>query len=352
MGQQMAFISEIHYRNTVTNCTGAADYVEISVSPEDTGRLSDLEVATYHPDGSLRRVFSLADLTGTTDPNTGWTIFRVLPPVTDPNHLGTGSKAEAVALLDAGTVQSFYDIGGATSRITALDGPAAGATSTNVPPTSGATIQFNLSGDRIDGPTSQNTSAICLTAGTMIDTKAGERLIEELEVGQLVRTLDNGFQPIRMIHKRRIGGDLLRCNRKLWPVCIQAGAMGFGLPARDLWVSPQNRMLYRHIRIPLLFGEKAVFIRAKSLAASFEEVFVDSGMSEVTYYHLVFDQHEVIFAESAATESFHAGPEGIAALDPETRTEFFDIFPEFSWGEAQPASYPTLRSWELLAMVG
>ena len=129
-------------------------------------------------------------------------------------------------------------------------------------------------------------------------------------------------------------------------------AEGFGLPRRPLRVSPQHRMLYRHIRIPLLFGEDAVFVRAKSLAASFEEIYVDSSIPEITYYHLVFDAHEVIYAEGAATESFHPGPEGIAALDPEARAELFAIFPQLRAGGVPEAAFPTLRRWELMAMVG
>lgn len=347
----MAFISEIHYRNTVASSTGVPEYIEVSVAPAELAQLADFTIATYQTDGSVAVVQSLVDLTGVVDPSTGWTIFRLVTPVTDPDHTTGHNEAEAVAFIQAGTVVNFYDIGGGSAAITATNGPAAGATSETIPPASGQTIQFHRDGQRIDGPMTENTSAICLTAGTLIETKAGERLIDDLEIGQLVRTMDNGYQPIRMIHKRRMSGDLFRRNRKLWPVCIQAGALGFGLPLRDLWVSPQHRMLFRHIRIPLLFGEDAVFVRAKSLAASFEEVYVDSGLPEITYYHLVFDRHEVIFAEGAATESFHAGPEGLAALSPEARAEFFEIFPEVSMGVEKPASYCTLRSWELMAMV-
>jgi hypothetical protein len=353
----MAFISEIHYRNTVASATGVTEFIEVSVSPEELTRLSDFTVATYQSDGTVRSVFNLGSQTGTVDSGTGWTIFKIETPVTDPDHTTAHNEAEAVAFIDAAAhprLKSFIDIGGGTTAITALNGPAAGATSANIPPAaSGAdTIQWDVYGTRIDGPITEGSSTICLTAGTLIDTPLGPARIDDLDVDDLVSTLDSGDQPIRMIHKRTLSGLALRSQRKLWPVCIQAGAMGFGLPSRPLWVSQQHRMLYRHIRVPLMFGEDAVFVRAKSLAASLEEVYVDSSVDSVAYYHLVFDHHEVIFAEGTPTESFHPGPEGIAALDPEARAELFTIFPELRMGGAShDAGYMTIRSWELMAAV-
>ena len=351
----MAFLSEIHYRNTVASGTGVSEYVEVSVAPEDMGRLADFTVATYQTDGTVREQFNLADVSGVLDPATGWYVFQITTRVTDPNHLTGPNEAEAVAFVDAAAspaLQTFVDIGGGISEITATEGPAAGATSSNIPASNGQSIQFDVYGNRVDGNITQGSSVICLTEGTLIETIHGPVPVEDLDVDDVIVTFDHGPQPIRMIHQRKIAGDELRMNRKLWPVCIQKGALGFGLPMRNLHVSPQHRMLYQNIRVPLMFGEDAVFVRAKSLAASFEEVYVDSSVSEVTYFHLVFDQHEVIFAEGAPTESFHPGPEGIAVLDADAREELFTIFPKLRFGNASHASaYRTLRSWELMTVV-
>lgn len=351
----MAFISEIHYRNTVASSTGVNEFVEISVHPDDLGRLSDFTIATYQSDGSVRSVFNLSGMTGTLDPVTGWYVFQITTPVTDPDHTSGHNEAEAVAFIDSAAspaLQSFMDIGSGTQNILASNGPAAGATSTNIPAASGESIQFDVYGNRVDGNLTEGSSVICLTGGTLIETPEGERLIEELEVGDLVFTRDHGPQVVRMIHRRHLSGATYKESRNLWPVCLQAGSLGFGLPRRNLRVSPQHRMLISHIRIGLLFGEDAVFARAKSLAASYEEIYVDSSLDELTYFHLVFDRHEVIFAEGAATESFHPGPEGIANLDPEARAELYTLFPELRFGtDSFDADYPTLRSWELRAAI-
>lgn len=348
----MAFISEIHYRNSVANQTGISEFVEVTLSPAELARAGDFQLATYQTDGTVRDVITLSDLTPVLDPDTGYYVFEIVTPVTDPNHTTAHNEAEAVALVDNGGagVISFFDIGGGTTAISATEGPALGATSTNIPPASGQSIQFDAFGNRIDGTLDQDSSVICLTGGTLIRTADGERPIEELRAGDRIVTRDRGMQVLRMVHSRRLSGVPYRRNRKFWPVLIKAGALGHGLPLRDLRVSPQHRMLVSHFRFSLICDEPQAFVRAKSLAAAYEGASVDSSAKSVTYYHLVFDQHEVIYAEGAETESFHPGAEGLAAIDPETREEFLSLFPELATGAVRKeAPYPTLRSWEMLA---
>jgi hypothetical protein len=56
-------------------------------------------------------------------------------------------------------------------------------------------------------------------------------------------------------------------------------------------------------------------------------VTVEPG-GEVTYIHLLFDTHEIIFAEGAATESFHPGGIGLSAITAAAREELFALFPD------------------------
>lgn len=351
----MAFISEIHYRNTVASSTGVSEYVEITLSPDELLRASEFHVATYQTDGTVRDLVTLSDLTPTLDPTTGFYVFEIVTPVTDPDHLTAHNEAEAVALVDTGGagVLTFVDIGGGTTGITATEGPANGSTSATIPAaTGGQSIQFDAFGNRVDGPLSQGSSVVCLTRGTLIGTSDGSRPVEDLRAGDRIITRDHGMQPLRMVHSRTITGAEFQDNRNFWPVRIAAGALGFGLPVRDLWVSPQHRMLISHIRFSLLYNDPDVLVRAKSLCGSFEHVCVDQALTEVTYFHLVFDRHEIIYAESAPTESFHPGQEGVAGLSHEARTELYEIFPSLRVGAERPeATYQTLRAWEVIAAV-
>ncbi|MBS1301243.1 Hint domain-containing protein [Loktanella sp. SALINAS62] len=343
----MAFVSTITYPTAIALTTPSAGKVKVVADYSDMDRIAQFSIAFYHVDGHVMQVVTLADVAPVVDTETGWFMFDLSVPLADP-----GQGGRAIALIDAiatGGVASFYAL---ASPLTALDGPAVGHVATALTPPIGDSIVFDAHGHRLDTAWDVDAVPICLTAGTLIDTPDGARLIDDLRVGDLVTTWDGDARPVRMIHSRRIKGDDLRHNRKLWPVCIQAGAMGFGLPQRNLWVSPQHRMLYQSIRVPLLFGEDAVFIRAKSMAATFEQVYVDSGLSEITYVQLVFDRHEVIFAEGAATESFHPGEEVIATMSPDARAELFTLFPELRvGGHSHDAAFTTLRSWELMACV-
>ena len=85
-------------------------------------------------------------------------------------------------------------------------------------------------------------------------------------------------------------------------------------------------MLFQGYRAELLFGESEVLVAAKHLIDGMD-VTQDEG-EKVTYIHMLFDQHEVIYAEGAATESFHPGDIGFSAVGDAAREELFAIFPE------------------------
>jgi hypothetical protein len=75
-----------------------------------------------------------------------------------------------------------------------------------------------------------------------------------------------------------------------------------------------------------LFGESEVLVAAKHLVDD-RDVRI-CPCDEVIYIHLMFDRHEVIYAEGIATESFHAGDTALSAVTAAAREELFAIFPE------------------------
>ncbi len=158
----------------------------------------------------------------------------------------------------------------------------------------------------------------CFTRGTMIRTPDGERRIEDLQAEDLVETLDNGPQAVRWI-----GSTTVPAKRNLAPVVFAKGTLG---NTRELVVSPQHRMVLSGWKAELLFGEPEVLSAAIHLVNG-DTIYRREG-GEVEYFHMMFDTHEIVFAEGAAAESFHPGETGMAALDTETREEIFTLFPE------------------------
>jgi len=93
-----------------------------------------------------------------------------------------------------------------------------------------------------------------------------------------------------------------------------------------LIVSPQHRVLFQGYQAELLFGEREVLVSAKHLIDGMDVT--QDEQSTVTYIHIMFDSHQVIYAEGAATESFHPGDIGMTAVSDQAREELFAIFPE------------------------
>lgn len=177
--------------------------------------------------------------------------------------------------------------------------------------------------------TFDNTNVICFTRGTLIKTIEGDRRIEDLRQGDLVWTKDNGFQPIRWIGSKALSQDLLENVPNLRPVHILAGALGQGLPKRDLMVSPQHRILVNSKIAKRMTHENEVLVSAKQLLQldGFDYAETENG---VEYYHFLFDRHEIVEAEGAQSESLFTGPEALKAVDPEARAEILSIFPELA----------------------
>ena len=166
---------------------------------------------------------------------------------------------------------------------------------------------------------SEIENIICFTPGTRIATPHGARDIADLKVGDMVVTRDHGLQPIRWIQSRTVPA-----MDKFAPIRIRPGVVTG--QERDLLVSPQHRMMFNGYRAELLFGESEVLVSAKHLIDG-NLVTQDAG-GDVTYIHMMFDEHEVVYAEGAATESFHPGDVGLSAISDPAREELFALFPE------------------------
>lgn len=160
----------------------------------------------------------------------------------------------------------------------------------------------------------------CFVTGTRILTENGEVAVEDLVEGDLVVTAGNGLKPIRWIGKRTVpaAGEIA-------PICIAKGALG---NSRDLLVSPAHRMVVSDARVSTLFSEEEVLVPAKALVDG-DRIYRKPG-GEVTYFHILFDQHEVIFAEGAPTESLFLGEATLSGFPAESKAEVLSLFPELN----------------------
>ncbi|MCY4333899.1 MAG: Hint domain-containing protein [Litoreibacter sp.] len=166
----------------------------------------------------------------------------------------------------------------------------------------------------------------CFTSGTLIATPQGERPIDALREGDRVITRDNGIQEIRWIGQKRLADT--RSLPHLRPVCIAAGALGKGLPERDMQLSPNHRVFLMDDQVQLHFDEPEVLSAAKHLLG--REGITRGRAGAVTYWHLLFDRHEVILSDGAWTESFQPGDYTLKGMDAAQRAELFNLFPQLA----------------------
>lgn len=173
------------------------------------------------------------------------------------------------------------------------------------------------------------TTITCFVRGTSIETEHGPMPVEELRSGNKLLTADGSFKVLRISMNRKLYAQEVINNPKLAPVRIMAGALGNGMPKRDLLVSRQHRMLVSSKICERMFGQPDALIAAIKLT-ELPGIFVEPAHQDVEYFHLLLDRHEVIFAEGAPTESFFAGPEALKSMRPEAREEILTILPEIN----------------------
>lgn len=353
----MARISELHYSNAYAASSGVSEFLEVALGAGEDP--ADFVVSFYHADGSVGAEIGLDDpgVQVSVDPDNGETVYVISADffnirLTDPDG-GASNNYEAFALTntDTGTVEDFYDIGGGTQNILALDGAAAGAVSENIPvltgPQSTTTLQFNQPDpDTLTYETVApgDTGIACFTAGTLVRTPDGARPIEDLLPGDKVLTCDHGFQTLRWIGTRSVAG-----NGDLAPIRITRGTLG---AKQDILVSPQHRVLISGWQSEMFFGEREVLVPAKALVNG-RSVQV-CPQPRVTYVHMLFDRHELIKTHGLISESFYVSARSLSGVGCDAAAEILRLFPELRPDPSRfgPTAWPvrTPREASLLAV--
>jgi len=159
-----------------------------------------------------------------------------------------------------------------------------------------------------------------LVAGTKSRTPDGAVPVDQLMPGDLVLTKDNGAQPVAWIGSREVEATV-----DYAPVRIARNTFG---NHREIWVSPLHRVLVRDSLAELLFGTAEVLVAAKELVngRSVRQIESDS----VTYVHLMFDEHQIVWSEGLETESFHPSGGALETIAPDQRAALFAACPDLT----------------------
>jgi len=182
------------------------------------------------------------------------------------------------------------------------------------------------------------TGCPCFTPGTMIATPRGEVPIEGLRLGDRIITRDNGLQTIRWIGRRDLSARITLNHEHLAPVRICKGALGNDLPERDMVVSPNHRMLVGHDKSILHCDEGEVLVAAKHLTGLMGVRQLQAV--DTVYLHLMFDDHQVILANGAWSESFQPDAGVLAGIGNAQRLELLSLFPALKTDKGLRAYVP------------
>ncbi len=158
----------------------------------------------------------------------------------------------------------------------------------------------------------------CFVKGTLIRTARGNVPVEDIRPDDRVQTVDNGCRPVVWTGRRKVCG-----LGSMAPIRFEAGSIG---NRRTLLVSPQHRMLITGWQPQLLTGESEILAAATHLVNG--RTIRRARRPMVTYVHLMFENHEVLLAEGAPSESLFAGGRALTAFDRTARQEIRRLFPD------------------------
>lgn len=249
--------------STTTYAIGAGSSITVDASLVNVGLLNGVTVD-----------FASANGTGLFAYDTGLVNLSLSTP---PNviNVQSGDRIEVVgsnSVQQVGNTVTFYGSLGILSPLGSYTIPA------------GVTYSYDPSTDTL-------TFTSCFLRGTLIRTPEGDVPVEDLRVSDVVVT-HKGVAEIRWIGRRRIDPKAIDKPRDTLPIRIQAGAIAEGVPARDLYVSPDHCMFLEESLIPAKFLLNGSTITQETTLAPFD------------YFHIELEQHAIVLAEGAPTETY------------------------------------------------
>jgi hypothetical protein len=138
------------------------------------------------------------------------------------------------------------------------------------------------------------TAVICFLRGTRIRTPKGKTGVEDLRIGDLVETLRGYPLPIKWIGRQVFKKTSERWHESVLPVRVCRDALADGIPHTDLFLSPGHRLYLDSVLI-----EARLLVNGRSIVRAMSD-----ERDQIEYFNIELEQHEVIFAEGAAAETF------------------------------------------------
>ncbi|KHA52710.1 Hint domain-containing protein [Sulfitobacter geojensis] len=184
-------------------------------------------------------------------------------------------------------------------------------------------VEYRLVGIDTDTARQKFAQVACVsfTRGTHITLSSGEqRLIENLNIGDRILTRDDGVQAVRWI-----GQTTVRAVGDFAPIKIQAGTLN---NEHDLIVSPDHRLFIYQRSDEVGAGRAEILVKARHLVNGSSVTVMDGGF--VDYFQLLFDSHQIVYAEGIAAETMLIDTRTKPVLPDELSASLGDVIPGHS----------------------
>lgn len=302
--------------------------------------LGFVDTATYTDDESGNTASIIEEINETTDADTGrlfidgveYAIQIITPDRTSDTVTVTYNDGASSVGLTGNQLRSEVaflvasPLGGGADRYFMVVDDSIGALA-DITSITTQDLDFDPAGDDVKIDLNQNNNVtVCFAAGTLIETAKGAVAVEGIEAGDLVETLDHGLRPVQWAERQELPLDNSMRARKNAPVRIHRGALGPGMPMRDLLLSPQHRVMLSSKVAQRMFGSHDILVPAKKLLG-YPGVTRERRLDHVTYCHLYFGSHEVIWAEGAPAESLLPEKAALANMSAQARLRLMNLAP-------------------------
>lgn len=195
---------------------------------------------------------------------------------------------------------------------------------------------------------SQLESVPCFYQGTTLMTAEGDQPVDWIRPGDRVMTKDHGFQPVLWVGRTTFSARKLETTPELRPIRIAAQSIDAETPAQDLLLPPEHRVLLKSYQVELLFGTDEVFAPIKAIANG-GAIAQFLPQYEISYYHILFQNHEIVLAEGLWVESFFPGKLALASLPAKKQAQIGRLLGPKT--DAMKTARLCLKPWEVNLLV-
>lgn len=195
---------------------------------------------------------------------------------------------------------------------------------------------------------------VCFTRGAMVSGVNGaDKKVEDLVIGDMVMTKSGTAKKVRWAGHSTLTPNTLEQFPNRRPIKFSAGALGGDHP--EFTVSPQHKIYVEGSKISAAFGIDEALAPAKHLVNG-TTIVRDDSCEPVDYFHIMFDQHEVMFVDGVWSESFYPGKYTMSSVSDAMKEEIVFLFPDLDTEDTSAAygdlAFRTLKRREVVILNG